>query len=256
MSSVHSQLLAAGASPYQSTLSDSQFSSYVKRQSISAYESLDAGLTIKTREGDLVTLSSNTYSKLDAFLYNSKGVLQTDAGKVMMTQNQREITLASGESFSFSVQGDLSGEELKDVEAIVKGIDKIISEMTQGDMEDAVGAALSMGGYDSIAAYSADISYETSYSITSETKTKTSVNPGNFIEKMSKMIENLDEKIVDKAQKPIDKLFRHHLGNPDENRGEERSLYSAIENAGKKIDKMIENITGKIFKDQLSAFLG
>ena len=70
MSSIQSQFLTTGPSPQQSALSDSQFSSYVKKQSYSAYESLDAGLTIQTREGDLVTLSSNTYSKLDAFMYS------------------------------------------------------------------------------------------------------------------------------------------------------------------------------------------
>ncbi len=256
MSSIQSRSLTAGPSPRQSALSDSQFSSYVKKQSYSAYESLDAGLTIQTREGDIVTLSSNTYSKLDAFMYNSRGVVQTDAGKVTVTQTQREITLASGESFTFSVAGDLSEEELLDIEAIVKGIDGVISEMAQGNMNDAVDAALSMGGYDSIAAYTADITYQKSYAMTSEIEAKTTQNPEKFIKKMTEQIEKLDENLVDKTQKPIDKLFRHHLGNMKENRGEERSLYNAVENAGRKIDKLIDTITGKIFKDRLSGFLG
>lgn len=296
MTSIQSQSLAAGSSSRQNALSDSQFSSYVKKQSYSAYESLDAGLTIKTKEGDLVTLSSNSYSKLDAFMYNSKGILQTETGKVAVTQNQREITLASGESFSFSVEGNLSEEELQDIESIVKGIDEIISEMAEGDMDDAVATALSMGGYDSIAAYAADITYEKSYAMTSEIQAKT-IEPASesvsepamlpqgenaapakmepfpenrrpwknqnnsienldkFVEKMGERIEKLDEKLMEKAQKPIDKLFRHHLGNMKENRGEERSLYNAVENAGNRVDKMIDKITGKLFKDQLSAFL-
>ena len=256
MSSIQSRSLTAGPSPRQSALSDAQFSSYVKKQSYSAYESLDAGLTIQTREGDLVTLSSNTYSKLDAFMYNSRGILQTDAGKVAVTQSQREITLASGESFTFSVEGDLSEEELLDIEAIVKGIDEVISEMAQGDMKDAVATALSMGGYDSIAAYAADITYQKSYAMTSEIEAQTTENPEKFIEKMTEQIESLDEKLVDKVQKPIDKLFRHHLENMKENTGEERSLYNAVENAGKKIDKMIDKIIGNLFKDELSGFLG
>jgi len=264
MSSIQSQPLTAVPSYPQSTLSDSQFSHYVKKQSFSAYESLDAGLTIKTREGDLVTLSSNTYSKLDAFLYNSKGILQTDAGKVAVTETQREITLASGESFTFSIAGDLNEQELKDVEAIVKGIDGVISEMAQGNMNDAVATALSMGGYDSIAAYAADITYEKSYAMTSEIEAdqrgvapETAVTPDEFFEKMAEMIKQLDEKLADKAQKPIEKLFGHHLGNMKGNSsGEDGSLYNEIENAGKKIDKLIEKITAGIFKDQLSAFLG
>ncbi len=290
MSSIQSQSLSAGVSPRLSTLPDSQFSSYVKKQSYSAYESLDAGLTIKTREGDLVTLSSSTFSKLDAFFYNSKGVLQTDAGKISVTQNQREITLASGESFTFTVAGDLNEQELLDIEAIVKGIDEVISEMTQGDMEDAVAAALAMGGYDSIAGYSADITYQKSYAMTSEVQAKTEEtgswpamlpygkdtgpakmelfeenrkawnNKYNSIENLDKffqkMAEKFDEKLMDKVQEPIDKLFRHHLRNMEKNHGEDGSLRNAIENAGQKIDKMIDKMTGKIFKDQLSSFFG
>lgn len=266
MSSIQSRSLTAEPlSRYNNPLSDSQFSNYVKKQSYSAYESLDAGLTIKTREGDLVTLSSGTYSKLDASLYNSRGVLQTDTGKTAVTQNQREITLASGESFTFSVEGDLNEQELLDIEGIVKGIDEVISKMTGGSMDDAVATALSMGGYDSIDAYAAEITYQKSYVATSEIEADTLgaipetvlENPDTFFEKMAEMIDRLEEKLMDKAQKPIEKLFRHHLGNMKENNnGEDKPLYNAVESAGQKIDKMIEKITGEIFKDQLSSFLG
>ncbi|MCK5350629.1 MAG: hypothetical protein KAJ25_14625, partial [Desulfobacula sp.] len=128
MSTIPNLPLTAGLLPRQNTLPDARFSSYIQKQSLSAYESLDAGLTIQTKEGDLVTLTSNTYSEFDAFMYDSKGVLQTETGKAVVTQNIREITLTSGESFSFSVVGDLSEEELGDIEAIVKGIDQVIAQ--------------------------------------------------------------------------------------------------------------------------------
>ncbi|MCP3875824.1 MAG: hypothetical protein GY699_22060 [Desulfobacteraceae bacterium] len=295
MSIIQSQSLAAGSSTQQRALSDSQFSSYVRKQSLSTYESLDAGLTIKTKEGDLVTLTSNSYSEMDAFMYNSKGVLQTESGTAMVSQNYREITLKSGDSFSFSVVGDLSEEELEDIEAIVKGIDEIISEMAKGDMDDAVATAISMGGYDSVSMYSADISYQKSYAMESEIQAETieakpppeqqilpeeesaipdarmpfpengapkrhkenSIkNINNFIEKMADKLEKAEEKLVDKAQKPIDKLFRKHLKDiEDEDKPEKNSSYKAIANAQKQIEKMIDKMVGKIFKDNLSAFL-
>ncbi len=263
MSSIQSGSLTAGPSSRQSALSDSQFSSYVKKQSYSAYESLDAGLTIKTREGDLVTLSSNTYSKLDAYMYNSRGVMQTNAGTVSTALNQREITLESGESFTFSVSGNLSEEELLDIEAVVKGIDQIIAEMAAGDMDEAFAAALSMGGYNTIAAYSADITHTKSYAVTTEIAAATSgIEAGtkgtmeNFFEKMAEKIEKLDEKLVDKAQYPIEDLFKHHLGKIKESRGQEKSLYTAVENIQKMIDDLMDAITENLFKDQLSASLG
>ena len=279
MSTIVNQPFATG----QNALSDAQFSNYVRKQSLSAYESLDAGLIIKTKEGDIVTLTSNSYAEVDAFMYDSKGVLQTDSGRAMVSQNIREITLTSGESFTFSVVGDLSEEEFMDIEAIVKGIDEIISQMAAGDMDGAVSQALSMGGYDSVSMYAADITYQRSYAMTSEVQAQTitplpetevlpkentlpenyrshkkrhhSINDiDKFVKEMTKSLEKFEEKLVDKAQKPIDKLFRHHLEDVKKNKGEEISLYNAIGNARKQMEKMIEQMTGKIFKDQFSAF--
>ncbi|MCD4720295.1 MAG: hypothetical protein K8S13_10630 [Desulfobacula sp.] len=292
MSSIPNQSLMAGLSPRQNTLPDAQFLSYIRKQSFSAYESLDAGLTIKTKEGDLVTLTSHSYAEVDAFMYDSKGVLQTDSGKAVVTQNIREITLTSGESFTFSVVGDLSEEELGDIEAIVKGIDEIISQMAAGDMNGAVAKAISMGGYDSVSMYAADITYQRSYAMASETraetvktvpetevlpkeesnaipsvtepfpenhkprrKSKNTINNiDKFVDKMTKNLEKFEEKLVDKAQKPIDKLFRHHLEDAKKSKGEEMSTYNAIDNARKQIEKLIDQMTGKIFKDNFSAF--
>jgi hypothetical protein len=294
MTSIQNQSLAPGLSARQNALSDARFSSYVRKQSLNAYESLDAGLTIQTKEGDIVTLTSNTYSEFDAFMYNSKGVLQTESGKAAVMQNQREITLTSGESFSFSVAGDLSEEELKDIEAIVKGIDEVISKMAQGDMDGAVANALSMGGYDTVSMYSADITYQKSYTMTSETRTETvktapetqilpkeennplpSVrepfpenhspqkkknnsikNINQFVEKMAKALENHDEKLVDKARKPVDKLFKHHLKELKTNhKGRETSTYNAVEDAGRQVNKLIDQMTGKMFKNCFSALM-
>ncbi|MBU2431175.1 MAG: hypothetical protein KKH99_10820, partial [Proteobacteria bacterium] len=144
MNTIHSQAMTP-ASVRQEALSDAQFSSYVRKQSLSVSEHMKAGLTIKTKEGDLVTLSSSSYARMDSYLYDSKGALKTETGTVAVSQNIREITLASGERFAFSVSGDLNEEELADIENIVKGIDDIISQMAEGDMEGAVADARAMG---------------------------------------------------------------------------------------------------------------
>ncbi len=302
MSSISNQPLLASAAPRQNYLSDAQFLSYVRKQSISAYENLDAGLTIQTKEGDLVTLTSNSYAQLDAHMYDSRGVLQTESGSAMVTQNRREITLTSGESFSFSVIGDLSEAELADIEAIVKGIDEVISEMVQGDMDDAVDKALSMGGYDTVSMYAADISYERSYQIVSQTTSQTGAqtmgsipeaqpemlpkeespavsankffpenytpgkqqesaikNINKFIEKMTEQLAKHEAKLVDKAQKPIDKLFRHHLEDVkkdlDSDRDQKFSPYNAIDKVRQQIEKFIDKMAKKMFKDHFETFM-
>lgn len=173
MSTIPSQFSPAGFSSRQNALSDAQFSSYERQQAVTAQESLSAGLTIKTREGDLVTLTSDSYSQLDAYSYNSQGIIQTQDGTAVMKQNHREVTLSSGDRFSFSVVGELSEQELEDIEAIVGGIDEIIEEMTAGDMDDAIAAAMSMGGYDTVSEYSADITYERTFAASTQTRAET-----------------------------------------------------------------------------------
>jgi len=287
MNNIQNQPMDAELSHRQTALSDAQFESYVQRQSISASKRLDAGLTIKTREGDLVTLTSSSHSQFDAVMYNSKGVLVTTSGTAAITQNLREITLSSGESFSFSVEGDLSREELEDIENIVKGIDEIVSEMVQGDMDGAVSKALSMGGYDTISMYSADISYQRSYSMTSESQAETVNNfpeglpadktfesplkeffpdyytpdakknssdrkMNRFVEKMTEILADHEKELLDNARKPIDKLFKHHLNNVKHPAEKEVSSFETIENARQQLERIMDRMEKQIVKDHLS----
>ncbi len=293
MSNISSQFTPASLSSRQNALSDAQLSSYVKEQSLSASESLNAGLTIKTKEGDLVTLTSGSYSQFDAYSYNSKGIVQNEQGTAVVKQNYREVTLTSGESFSFSVQGDLNEEELEDIEAIVKGIDEVISEMTAGDMEEAVATAMSMGGYDTVSAYSADISYAKSYTAQTRVEAQTQnfetlpendaspeqetpipalepfpensrpwkkknfslKNIDKFVEKMAEKLENQEEKLAGPAKDPIDKLFDHHRGKAKgRGRGKNHSEFNMIAQAQKQIDKLIDKLTSRAFENQFSAF--
>ncbi len=292
MSSIPNRSLITGQSPRHGTLPDIQFLNYAKKQSVKADESLDAGLTIQTKEGDLITLTANSFFKLDAFMYNSRGLIQTKSGGEAVTQNQREITLTSGESFSFSVAGNLNEKELVDIENIVKGIDGIISEMSRGNMNDAVNKALSMGQghYDTVSMYSANISYRRSYTIASRTRVNTinsmpateipsgethntypsltkflrqsygsRTNSNNtidsmdkFAEKMVVQLEKSNKDLLDKAQKAIDKLFKHHLEDVKKNK--KISTYNVIENTRKQVENLIDQMTEKIFKNYFTVF--
>jgi hypothetical protein len=299
MSYIPSQFNPAGLSSRQTVLPDAQFSSVVRQQSLSAQESLNAGLTIKTKEGDVVTLSSNTYAHLDAYSYNSKGLVQSEGGTAVASHNYREVTLSSGEQFSFSVVGDLNEQELEDIEAIVKDIDEIIEEMAKGDMNDAVALALNMGGYDSVSAYSADITYERSYSPTSQTqmeqaalteetisdpvsennvlapperpippvepfpentrpwrrKSHSVKNIDHFIEKMAEKFEAMEDRPLAKSKDPVDRLFDHHLNKTKNNKGRGNSEAAVLSEARKQVEKLIEQLTQKVFDQYMSGML-
>jgi len=252
-------------------LQNSQFSSHSRRQSVNAYESLDTGLTIKTREGDIVTLSSNSFSQLDAFEYNSRGEIQTDSANARASQHTREITLSTGEQFSFSVQGDLNEQELADIEAIVKGIDSIAAEVAQGDMGQAVEKAMSMGNYASVSMYSAEISHQRSYSVSEETRstsygplTGSAPAPGtvensqrplpveSFVETMTQLIKDQEEKMLAKAQQPLGALFEQLLKNKEDIGERETPAYSALKTMGEQVDQLINDILKNAFATTLN----
>ncbi len=284
MNSIQNQPIVAGMSSGSSSLSDAQVASYMRKQSVSTYESMNAGLTIQTREGDVVTLSSNTYAQMDAYMYDSKGIVQTENGMAISSQSQRQISLSSGDSFTFSVKGDLSEAEFEDIEAIIKGIDGIIAEMAQGDMDEAVDKALAMGTYDSVSKYSADIKYERSYAAVTETRAQNAaigttpktgmlsndgsgslfgtqplpeINAPNtkgknlisdiekFFEKMTEQLEKHEDKQLARSKKGIDKLFNHHLkGEGIKGKGHEKE--TSVFNAIENAQKHIDSYIEKI----------
>lgn len=257
-------------------------SGHTSSQTLNANISLDAGLTIKTREGDIVTLSSSQFSEFNASEYGARGEVWTESGHALVENHTREITLTTGELFSFSVQGDLNQEELADIAAIVQGVDGIISEMGEGDMDDALELAMSMGGYDSVSMYSADITLKQSYSMVSEQAfASTGSLPGNrglgkqtglaglqgqegnaykpsrmetrmekMLERMEKIVEKQEEKILAHAQQPLSKLFAHHLGKIESE--EETPKYKALEAVEDRLDQRISDRIKKFFESTLN----
>ncbi len=196
--------------------------SMMHRKMLSVSEDVNTDLTIKTSEGDIVKLSTTSFYAFKSLLYDKKGRIYSDAGMITNRETYRQMTLASGENFTFSVAGDLNEQELNDIKKIVKQIDFIINDMKQGDMDNAVEKALSMGGYDTVSGFSADLSVKQSYSMVSETmiQEKKYIPEMNLLEKadklaekMRKKLDNMEETLLKRAQQPIDQLFGHHFKN-------------------------------------------
>jgi hypothetical protein len=272
-----------GFSQEMGNLQDTRFSGHSRKQSVNAYESLDAGLTIKTREGDIVTLSSNSFSEFNSSEYNSKGEIRTDSGSAQFSRHNQQITLTTGEQFSFSVQGDLNEQELADIGAIVKGVDSIAEEMASGDMKGAVEKAMSMGNYSSVSMYSAEITHKRSYSVAQEARSVSNDSLGaqamgrkghaapkaldNFTDKMASFLENQDDKLLAKAQKPLSKLFEQLLknqealekagqsGESDKAKRIDTPVYGMLKAAGKQVDQMIDDMLNNAFGKNLSNFV-
>jgi hypothetical protein len=213
--------------------------------SVGSYSSLDAGLTIQTREGDMVTLSTSQYSELEAYEYSSRGVVSNEDGYAAASYNVREITLTTGETFSFTVEGDLNEEELEDIESILTGVDNIIGEMMEGDLQGAVSQAMRMGYYDSISSYEADITVKSGYAMYSQEQStttgalgqdlaaayledatdiddgETAHKVGNLgtplMDQLSELLEKQKEESLARAREPLSSLFDHYLETQDAN---------------------------------------
>jgi hypothetical protein len=213
--------------------------------SVGSYSSLDAGLTIQTREGDMVTLSTSQYSELEAYEYSSRGVVSNEDGYAAASYNVREITLTTGETFSFTVEGDLNEEELEDIESILTGVDNIIGEMMEGDLQGAVSQAMRMGYYDSISSYEADITVKSGYAMYSQEQStttgalgqdlaaayledatdiddgETAHTVGNLgtplMDQLSELLEKQKEESLARAREPLSSLFDHYLETQDAN---------------------------------------
>ena len=278
---------STGLSQDRGNLQNTQFSGHARRQTVNAYESLDTGLTIKTREGDIVTLSSSRFSEFNSSEYNSRGKIKTDSGSALITQHTQEITLATGDQFSFSVQGDLNEQELADIAAIVKGVDSIVAEVAEGDMEEAIAQAMDMGNYSSVSMYSADISYQRSYSMTEETRSVASSplsapdseanrprhnrrshrtnHMDRFADKMARFLDKQEEKLLAKAQHPLTSLFdqlQKNISDTDEVDTAKASKdkkgprsHDIFKAAGKQVDQLINDILKNAFETKLDNFV-
>ncbi|MCG8532585.1 MAG: hypothetical protein MI749_18255 [Desulfovibrionales bacterium] len=203
-------------------------------RSLTTREETNAEVTIQTREGDLVTLSANSFNRMDAHSYDSHGVVATDQGRLAVSRHEREITLATGESFSFTVQGDLNEEELADIESILLGVDGVMDEMTDDDMAGAMARAVELGmtRFDSVAAYSADLSHVRTYSNTTQVSASTAQKataPADNLapealdtgrQLLAQLLKDLDEQkphVLEKSRTPLDSLFDKYMADAGEN---------------------------------------
>ncbi|MFY0665625.1 MAG: DUF5610 domain-containing protein [Natronospirillum sp.] len=89
----------------------------------------DFSFTLKTREGDVITISAAQQKSA------SMAAMASNNGDSQMLAAMWETN--SSESFSFSVKGDLNMEEMKAIEALLKDIGKIADKFFSGRYEQA-----------------------------------------------------------------------------------------------------------------------
>ena len=113
-------------------------------------------ISIMTAEGDRVTLSAKSEASGTYETYNSTGFLSSLQKSSLSLSTSREISLL--------VEGDLSEEEMEDIEEFLYKIDSIAKKLFKGDLDKALSKAMNIGDFDTIESLEANIQYETSSS--------------------------------------------------------------------------------------------
>jgi hypothetical protein len=116
-----------------------------------------ANISLTTAEGDTVLIATNQQQA-------SAVAAQTWTSPLQQGMNFTAASLNSS-SFHLSVNGDLSQEELADIQALLTDLSAIAGSFFSGDLDKAMGEAMNLGDMGSIARLSASFSYTATWSL-------------------------------------------------------------------------------------------
>ncbi|MEA1923486.1 MAG: hypothetical protein U9N63_12615 [Pseudomonadota bacterium] len=220
----------------------------LKAARVTASTSLSKDIAIETDEGDKVTLSykndiSFQAASYDAF-YQRDSLINGENGDLMRrqtAQSHTDIFSYSQESrFSLSIEGDLNGQERKDIREALEIIDKLMMDtLSGGDLLQAAQDAAKILELESIDTVGADYRYQSLVTIEEMTQVASVSNYGDsgapedtlsglelperssteerVQELIDQMAEFIEEWAVEKKLKtehflrPVEKLFADHL---------------------------------------------
>ena len=125
-----------------------------KATAISSHESL--GVDLVTAEGDKVTISLD--AKMAALYGSYEKSVMDEHGYAQQTT---EVAFALYErNMTFTVEGDLSDDELKDINKALKSLDRMMNQFVNGNLKPMLAEAEKMKGLDTISELTATMSYE------------------------------------------------------------------------------------------------
>lgn len=111
-----------------------------------AQTSTTSNFSFLTAEGDRVSLSAGSESKASFGTYTFQGLAEGQA----VNLRSQELSTSVRSDFNLLIEGDLNEQEQADVQAFLQSAESILQEITAGNVENAVEAALSLGDLDSL----------------------------------------------------------------------------------------------------------
>lgn len=132
----------------------------LSRLRLSAEIRTKATLSVKTREGDTVTLSAGRAARADltSITYDRTGRPSgPDVSLQLAAENLQEV-----QAFDAVVDGDLNEQERKDLDALLSNVDQIASAFFSGQIGEALTRALQVRDLGSLHGFRFDASYTAS----------------------------------------------------------------------------------------------
>lgn len=189
-------------------------------------ENKSTNLTLVTAEGDKVTFSASSTLSASQSIYTNQGLVQGIATRSTI----QSFSLSESSSFEISVEGDLNAQELKDIKAAFKTIEKLSDDFFSGKADDLMASGMKIAGLESISSFEAVIQYERSASLQQATTTLDLPTPqagkqseesttstsseqeklGRLLDKMTEAILKTDvdlEKAAKASNKFLDRLY-------------------------------------------------
>lgn len=122
--------------------------------SVSTSKSMDVQLV--TAEGDKVTISLDARA---ASLYGVSEKAEADENSISYQKTELSVSLYERE-MTFTVEGELSDAEKRDIRKVLKTLDRMMNHMIHGDLQPMAANARRLKGLENIASLEAGMSYE------------------------------------------------------------------------------------------------
>jgi hypothetical protein len=118
-------------------------------------ESKETDLVLKTKQGDIVTLSraSDFETELNTYSALRKNLNSVSSSSALAFKAEYS------NSYEISLEGDFNKEEIKDINKAIKSLEKAMKSLVNGNTDKALKSAKSLAGLDTVAGFEANLSY-------------------------------------------------------------------------------------------------
>jgi hypothetical protein len=132
------------------------FSTVSQIEKVTASQKQEIDLTLVTQDEDVVTISSDSESRLDFTIYDQTGRLRG----LNYPLQSKVLSVESSQELMISVQGELNHQEIQDIQDVLKSLDKVIDDFLKRKPGQVVTRTGMLGNLDSLSSIEANLQVE------------------------------------------------------------------------------------------------